>query len=111
MTQITGLKSAPFQTFNVPAPTTEKQAIRFSLSYRPRVRSWFLDLVYGTFEVDGLRMARGVNMLRNYRLPFGLAVYVSDDLDPMFVDDFATGRAVMYLLSEDDMKSIEEGTA
>lgn len=100
MTQITGLRASPFQSFNIPDPDKRK-TIYFTLRFSPRTQSWVIDIEYEGFVSKGIKIVRGINILRRNinTLPFGLMVTVSDNLEPFLINDFSSGRVSLYLLT------------
>ncbi len=48
-------------------------------------------------------------MLRQFRniIPFGLACVIADGFEPVYQDDFTSGRASLYLLNEADVAEVE----
>jgi len=73
---------------------------------------WFIDIQYNTKTINGLRVCANINLLNSWKkvLPFGLSVFVRDGnkTDPFLIDDFSTGRAILYLLSQEDLVYLEE---
>lgn len=108
MKLITGLRAAPLQVFTAADPNTGNP-ISFSLSYKPRVESWFIDITFGTFVLKGFRLTRSPNILMAYvnLIPFGLGLVISDELDPFLVNDFTSGRVSMYLLLSSEVAEIQ----
>lgn len=86
------------------------ELIDFLLTYSPVRRGWFFNLTYNDKIINGKKLSNYPNLLRNYKniLPFGLLVDVTDFEEPYRLDDFVTGRVKVYLLNENDVKSIEE---
>lgn len=70
-----------------------------------------ITLPEGTFQANGIGIAVMPNLLRQWRevIPFGIACLTTDGADPVNVDDFITGRAQLYLLSETDVAAVETG--
>lgn len=85
------------------------QRITMNLRYMPSIQGWQMDLSYNDFTANGIHVVGSPNLLRNFKniIPFGIACVVTDGLDPYYIDDFSSGRAVLYLLSEADVKSVE----
>jgi len=82
-----------------------------TLRYLPSQEIWSLDIEYNDFTLRGIAITQSPNMLRAYKnlIPFGLVCQTIDGLDPMFIDDFATQRARLYLLTADEVEEIEQG--
>jgi hypothetical protein len=108
MVKITGLKASPLQDFSVNDPNGGGQ-IAITLYYRPRVQSWFMDIAFKTFIMNGYKLTGGPNILESYHnvVPFGFGVAVSDGLDPFLVDDFTSGRVSLYLLTSAEVVELQ----
>ena len=80
-----------------------------ALIYRPTVQRWSMSVLRGTFEIDGLNLCVSPNTLNQWQnvIPFGIACLSADGLDPMFVDDFISGRISFYLLNAADVAIFE----
>ena len=83
---------------------------RFRFRFHPRVEQWNLDVSWQDQEVNGIRIVASPNMLSQYasRFPFGVLVQVSDGLEPMFINDFVSGRVLIAILSEAEANEIAE---
>lgn len=82
----------------------------FYMGYFDGQKGWFYSLTYGTFALYNRRVVTGVNMLRGFRnlLPFGLSCTTKDGYEPIYQNDFSSGRASMYLLNTVDVELVEE---
>lgn len=80
-----------------------------TFTYRPRVQSWFADIAFGTFTLNGFRLTRYPNVLQAYKniIPFGLGVAVTDQFDPFMINDFVSGRVTLYLLLSSEVATIQ----
>ncbi len=80
-----------------------------TLTYRPTVQRWVVNISDGTFEVDGINLCVSPNIMRPWKnvVPFGIMCLSIDGLDPFFIDDFSSGRVTMYLLSAADVAAFE----
>ena len=64
----------------------------------------------------GFKLLRGPNVFRQYRntFGFGITIATTDSGEPCMINDFSSGRVIMYLLTEEECDSveslIEEGT-
>lgn len=106
MKQITGLTSHPYQVFTM---TDEGVGdIIFTLRFRDRVAAWYLDVESDTLTLRGFRLSQGKNVLDQYRRTarFGISVLTADNIDPCLLNDWASGRATLYLLDEEDTEAI-----
>ena len=90
--------------------TGDGEQITFSLRYRPAIQGWFFDLIWKNYTVNGIRLVNSINLLRQWHdiFPFGLAVTSTDILDPLYIDDFTSGRIKVYLLSTVEILAIEK---
>ena len=82
-----------------------------TLEYIEASQGWTYALSYGdNFSINGMRLVCGFNILRQWRniLPFGLAVISEDGYEPVFQDDFYTGRVSVYVLDAAEIVSAEE---
>lgn len=70
--------------------------------YRQSQQGWFFNsIVYGDFEVQGIRITNNVNMLNQFRnlIPFGLACISTDNREPSLQEDFLSGASKLYVLT------------
>ena len=109
MTEITGLQAVTYQTFN---HALSDGVIYFKMAYRIAVQMWFIDITYKTKIIKGLRVCANINILDHWKktLPFGVMVKMAENgsNEPFLIDDFSTGRAVLYILSDVDLLDIED---
>ena len=108
MRQITGLGADAKQEFKI--QIEDGDVAIFNFYFLPTQRGWFFDISYGNFNSTGLQLVNSPNVLDAYFniLRFGLLVEVPDGAEPYFVDDFITGRVNLYILSESEVKQLEE---
>lgn len=80
-----------------------------SLEYRRNVSGWYFDIIYTNFALFGQRLCNHPNILRQFQniLPFGLFCYLEDGTEPLFIDDFSTGRAQLFVLDQSEVELIE----
>jgi hypothetical protein len=111
MIRITSILATPSQTFQT--PLADGSMLRFELIFRPRIPAFYVNITYGDFTINGLKLCNSVNLLWQFRnLPFGLCISLNDGTEPYFIDDFSTGRADFMILEKDDLdyvKSIAGG--
>lgn len=88
------------------------EEVKFTLTYKANVRGWYFDIDYPArdFQLAGQRLAAFPNILRQYKniVPFGLACFLEDGTEPLFLNDFSTNRAEIFILTEDDVQVIED---
>jgi len=109
MKQITEITDYPNQKFTVVTETNE--SFELKLQYSDVNQGWFYSLNYDDLVIiNNARVVTSANMLRNFKnqLPFGLSAITNDGSEPIFVDDFSTGRVSMFLLNESDVAEIEQ---
>ena len=98
MVQITNLTDAADQTTSV--ILADGSALEINLNFRPTTKRWTMDFSYGTFIKKAMGLSVHPNLLRRYRniIPFGIAIVSTDQCDPFKIDDFASGRAKLFIL-------------
>lgn len=107
MNQIVSLTNNPRQSFYVPIDGGD--IAQFKLYYYASQKSWFFDLSYGNLKTNGNRVVLTPNALRNLKniIPFGIAFITDGDVEPFDIEDFASGRVGMYVLTHDEVLEIE----
>ena len=94
----------PLQTQTLILP--DGSQANLTISFAPQQYAWFiLNLTYGTFVLEGMQITTNPNMLNQWRnsLPFGLACFVDGNREPTQQQDFASGAAKLYLLSQSEV--------
>lgn len=82
-----------------------------TLVYKDNQQGWFYSISYGTvFNCNNRRIVTSPNMLRAFRdiINFGLACMSSDGYEPVFIDDFSTERAKLYILNSTEVQYVED---
>ena len=77
--------------------------LSLQLRYIPLQYGWFLtQLTYGSFTLQGFRIVASPNMLYQYlnQIPFGLACFVAGGREPTQQQDFSSGAANLYILTQ-----------
>jgi hypothetical protein len=84
-------------------------SVSMSLQYMPTIQRWAAGFTYGNFSATGLNLCIHPNLLRSWRnvIPFGIACNTIDGADPLYIDDFASGRASIYLLTAAEVADFE----
>lgn len=79
------------------------------LEYSDLQTGWFADVTYGGWSVKKLRVTNAYNILRQFKnlIPFGICCRVTAGQEPLLVQDFSTGRAILYVLQSADIVAIE----
>lgn len=108
MNILTGFTDSPRQTTTIVLEDGGRATL--AMEYRPQQLGWFYDLEYGTFSLQGQRLVAGPNILRQFidQIPFGLAVLTKSLRDPSNQDVFVSEEAVIVLLDQADVESIEQ---
>lgn len=106
MTTLTGLTSQPKQqsAFVLPDGST----VSLYLEYRQQQLGWFANVVWQGVTINGLRLTAFPNLLRQWQkiLPFGLALFTKNDVEPLNLTDFEDGTATIVVLTSEDVASI-----
>lgn len=107
MLQITEISDSPRQKLNV--VTENNEDFDLVLEYSDQQQGWFYSITFNDFVLNGARLVTGPNILRNYQnlIPFGIGILSEDGSEPIFVDDFSSGRIQFFLLNEEDVQEIE----
>lgn len=82
----------------------------FNLFYSQNQNGWFYDVIYNNFKLYGRRLVVSLNLLRAFRgfIPFGISIGTIDGYEPIYLDDFISGRAKMAILNESEVSSVED---
>lgn len=107
MYQFTSLGNEPKQ--QIIMIVDENIRVPFNFEYKSNQLGWFFGFQYGDVNYQNIRLTTSYNILRAYRnwLPFGLRCDTTDDEEPMGIDDFTSGYASVYLLTKEDVQTIE----
>lgn len=110
MKQITEITSEAKQKLTITTETNEEFDI--TLEYSDQQQGWFYSLSYATTEINGARLVTHPNLLRSYKniFPFGLSIQTDDFSEPILINDFESGRARVFLLTESEVEQVEEET-
>lgn len=85
--------------------------VSLELYFRPLQFGWFVnELTYGDFTLKGLRITVSPNMLNQWRhkLPFGLACFSVGSREPSQQQDFSSGNAKLYILTQDEVTEFQD---
>ena len=99
-----------FANQSIIAQLPDGTTAELQLIYQGATERWLLNVSYGEdFSVMGINVCCLPNILRQWRniIPFGLACTTDDQTDPFTVEDFASGRASLYLLTAEDVLEVE----
>lgn len=108
MYQLTQIDNNPKQKIRMLLDNGQSVVLYFE--YRPNQQAWFWGFEYGDVKVLNMRLVTAYNLLRSYRswLPFGFRCDTIDGFEPMDLNDFVNGYAILYLLEERDIETIEQ---
>ncbi len=83
--------------------------VSLSLVYRPAIQRWTIDVSHPLLTVDEINVTTNPNMLRSFRrqIAWGIGCVTTDGADPVYLEDFADGRASLYLLDQADIDLME----
>ena len=107
MYQITQLDNTPKQEITM--LLDDNSQVTFNFEYKSNQMGWFWGFKYSNYNYQNMRLCTSYNLLRAYRsyLPFGLRVDTPDMEEPTDISDFITGYATVYLLTKQDVQTIE----
>lgn len=107
MKQITSLIDSAKQSLTLVLDSGTN--VPMTLTYVPSQKGWFYSLTYGDFGVTNRRLVVSPNCLRAFRdiIPFGLACLSLDGYEPIYQDDFSSGRITLFVLNEQDVVETE----
>ena len=83
--------------------------VQFEFIYKPTIERWMMNVTHPDLTVYLLNLCAGPNVLRDWRnvIPFGLACVSTDGADPFYIEDFASGRITLYVLSASEVAAVE----
>lgn len=90
-------------TFVLPDGTS----FSFQLQFIPMQYCWvFTNITYGTFILNSLKVSISPNMLFQFQnqIPFGIACFATDNIEPQQQQDFLSGAAQLYVLTQAECK-------
>jgi hypothetical protein len=84
--------------------------MQLSLAYYQQQYGWFMNLTYGSFTLNGVRLTVNPNILRQWKniLPFGLACFATTSpREPTQIADFAAGLFRLFVLTGPEVEQYE----
>lgn len=81
-----------------------------TMYYSSQQQAWFIqNLTYGTFILQGVQITNEPNILYQWKnqLPFGLACFSTENREPTQQQDFFSGEATLYILSQAEVLEYE----
>tara|TARA_R110000751_G_scaffold299695_4_gene411061 strand:- start:8773 stop:9126 length:354 start_codon:yes stop_codon:yes gene_type:complete len=109
MKQLVELTSDPKQQHTV--VLEDGDSFTLQLSYLEQQRMWSYSIAYSdTFIMRNSRLVMSKNLLRQYKniLPFGIICEHISNADPFLIDDFSSNRAILYILTSDEVEQVED---
>ncbi len=103
---VNGIQDTGHQRFQIASDTGIN--IEITLRFLPTTNNWIAGIVYGDFEVSGLRLYNAFNVLHQYNkiIPFGLYVRVEDGGEPFLLNDFTSKRVTLGILTKDEVSRV-----
>lgn len=107
MYKIVALDSEPKQEFSMTIQGNVRLTLNFE--YKENQLGWFFGFEFESESYQNIRLTTSPNILRAYRswLPFGIACQTLDGLEPVYINDFASGYASVYILTKEEVNSVE----
>lgn len=108
MYQVQGITSDSNQTLTFVLPD-KSESIQINLRYFDNLQCWIYDLISSKLTVNNRKLVTGTNLLRQWKniLSFGLACFAVDGSDPLFINDFTSGRCSLMILDSDEVVNNE----
>ena len=108
MQQILNIPAVYRQTMQVPVENSTTP-LQLLLEYNPVQYAWFMSVTWNTFSVNALQVTASPNLLRQWKntIPFGIMVTNTANIDPITLEDFASGVSTMYVLNATDVATFE----
>jgi hypothetical protein len=109
MKQINIITNSNSQIMKFVLPVNSKN-IDVQIFFKEQQKGWFISFDYEGFSVRSMRIVTSGNFLHQYRnlIPFGLACTVENNQEPMLRDDFLSKRAILYLLTQNEVTAFSE---
>ena len=111
MLKITTITDSSYQTLLLKLESG--QPLQLTLRYSYLQKGWYYSFTFGSYTVNNRRMVSSANMIRQIKnvVPFGLACLMTDLYEPVFIEDFVNGRAILYTLNPTDVALVETNIA
>lgn len=104
MKQVTGIQATGSQKLRI--RLDDGRPVDLRITYRQGVQMWFVSLTFEGRTVNNLRLCANTNLLRQYRLPFGLLVGTVDGYEPTLINDFRDETCQFFVLNESDIEEL-----
>lgn len=105
MKRIENIGNEGLQSQTIPLPNGD--AI-LTVRFLSTIQVWILNVTYNDRTINGVKLSCGVLHMRSRNFPFDFIVEdtSSTGLDPFQVEDFSSGRTILYLVEADEMAEI-----
>lgn len=102
-----GISSEPNQKHRLPIEGYDDCVME--LVWKDTQSGWFASFSWGTWAVSGMRIVTSPNILSQWSniLPFGFSILTKSGQDPLTIDDFENSEAEFYILSAEEVLTIE----
>ena len=96
------------------ANTDDGYGVEITLKYYPYVSFWLMDVSCEelNFKINGIRVCNCPNLLDCYRnkITFGISCFSqNNNIEPVFINDFSSGKTALYLLNAEETKASANG--
>jgi len=110
MLLVQNITSAPLQRQTL--VLADGSTLTIILYFRDQQTGWFFNSITNAtqgFQVNGLRVTTSPNMLRQWRnvINFGLGCFVDGKREPTEQQDFLSGVAKLYILTQSEVQDYE----
>lgn len=114
MNILNGITDQPTQVMGI--VLADGSRVTLTLYFRPQQNGWFYDIqwpgsaaVITPFTVQNRRLVAAANLLRQFLnvIPFGIACFTVDNMDPLTQGCLSDGTVTLTLLNQDDVAALE----
>lgn len=107
MQQLNTLTDDADQVLTMSLP--DGSVLKMEFIYRAGVQRWVVNISHPLLALNGFNLALGPNVLRAWRnlISFGMLITAVDQVDPVQISDFLTGRVGVYILTADEVAQVE----
>lgn len=108
MKQVSIISEDISQVLRITVPSSGKK-INVLLNFIEQQSGWFISFEYLNVVVNNVRIVTSGNFLHQFKnlIPFGLSCVTEADQEPLLQKDFSSGRAKLYLLTSDEVKTYD----
>jgi len=106
MQLLSQITNDPYQ--QIPLTADDGTLITMTLRYLPTQQQWIMNLSSGLFQLNGIVITNGLNILSQYinQITYGMSCISNDLIDPFLVNDFSENRSKLYLLNQTECQTI-----